>query len=53
MKDYTIILDEGIVIRNSDGVTIAPCQSTIENSFVEYINWINQGNEPDILETRL
>lgn len=49
---YTIILDEGIVIRSSDGKVVAPCQSTDDIDFVEYSNWVESGNEPIILDTR-
>lgn len=48
---YTIILNEGTVIRDSDGKTIAPCESALDPDFVEYINWVNAGNEPIIIDT--
>jgi hypothetical protein len=49
---YTIILDEGVVLRDSDGAQVAPCQSTQDPDFVAYIAWVEAGGEPTILETR-
>ena len=49
---YTIILDEGIVIHNTDGKVVAPCQSIDDPDFIEYQTWIESGNEPVILDTR-
>lgn len=49
---YTIILDEGVVIRDLDQFQVAPCQSNEDLDFVEYINWIEAGNQPNILNTR-
>lgn len=49
---YTIILDEGIVIRDSDGAQIAPCQSVDDLDFIAYNAWVEAGGEPTILDTR-
>jgi hypothetical protein len=49
---YTIILDEGIVLRDSDGLVVAPCESAENPDFVTYIDWVNAGNEPLVLDTR-
>ena len=49
---YTIILDEGVVIRDSDGVQIAPCQSHQDPDFVAYTAWVEAGGELTILDTR-
>lgn len=49
---YTIILDEGLVLRDSDGVQIAPCQSNLDPDFVAYIEWAEAGGKPTILDTR-
>lgn len=49
---YTIILDEGIVIRNSDGAVVAPCQSNQDPDFLEYNAWANEGGNPIIYNTR-
>lgn len=43
---YTIILDEGIVIRDSDGVVVSPCQSDQDPDFVVYNTWANEGGNP-------
>jgi hypothetical protein len=49
---YTIILDEGIVIRNSDDKVVAPCQSVDDLDFIAYNNWVESGNAPIVLDTR-
>lgn len=49
---YTIILDEGVVIRDSDAKVVAPCQSAQDPDFLEYILWVEAGNQPLILPTR-
>ncbi len=51
MRDYTIILDQGTVRRNSDGKIIAPCQSAEDPDFLAYIAWAENGNEPEVLDT--
>lgn len=43
---YTLTLTTGIVTRDSDGVQIAPAQSTDDADYAAYIDWINQGNFP-------
>jgi hypothetical protein len=48
---YTIILDQGIVRRDSDGKVVAPCQSTNDPDFVAYNDWIKAGNQPNIYNT--
>ena len=50
---YTIILDEGIVIRDLDGVVVSPCQSDQDPDFVAYNTWANEGGSPTIYSTRL
>ena len=49
---YTIILDEGVVLRDSDGVQVAPCQSAEDPDFVAYNSWVESGNQPTIYDTR-
>lgn len=49
---YTIILDEGVVIRDRDQKQVAPCDSEHDPDFKEYNAWIDLGNEPKILNTR-
>ena len=49
---YTIILDEGVVIRDQDQKQVAPCDSEQDPDFKEYNVWIDLGNEPTILNTR-
>ena len=49
---YTIILDEGVVLRDSDGVQVSPCQSVDDADFIAYNAWIEAGGEPAVLDTR-
>lgn len=49
---YTIILDEGVVLRDSDGAQIAPCQSSDDPAFVAYNAWVEAGGQPVVLDTR-
>lgn len=49
---YTIILDEGLVIRDSDKKVVAPAQSDQDKDFMEYNLWANSGNMPTIYDTR-
>jgi len=48
---YTIILDQGTVTRDADGKIVAPCQSDQDPDFRAYIDWVEAGNQPTILET--
>lgn len=47
---YTIVLHEGTVTRDSDGKVVAPCESPLDPDFIEYIKWIESGNQPTILD---
>ena len=49
---YTNILDEGIVIRDADGVVVAPCQSIDDINYIEYCDWVNAGNVTAVLNSR-
>ena len=40
---YTIILDEGVVLRDSDGAQIAPCQSADDPDFMLYASYVEAG----------
>lgn len=48
---YSIILDQGIVYRNSNRVVVAPCSSELDPEFRDYIDWVNAGNQPTIYDT--
>ena len=48
---YTIILDQGIVIRDSDGVIVSPVESADDPKFIEYNTWANNGGQPAIYDT--
>lgn len=43
---YILNLATGIVTRDTDGVQVAPTQSTDDPAYIEYINWISQGQHP-------
>jgi hypothetical protein len=50
---YTVILDEGIVIRDADQVVVAPRQNADDPDFLAYINWVMvEGNEPLTIQSR-
>lgn len=48
---YRIILDEGVVLDEFDN-QVAPCQSIEEPAFIAYIDWVNLGNQPEVIDTR-
>jgi hypothetical protein len=48
---YEIRPSEGTVTRVSDGKVVAPCQSELDQDFVAYIEWVNAGNQPAIIES--
>lgn len=48
---YTIILDQGVVIRNIDQKVIAPCESELDADFLTYQAWVSEGNLPLVLAT--
>lgn len=43
---YTFNSETGEVTRDSDGVVVAPCQSPEEQNFIDYIAWVEAGNQP-------
>lgn len=43
---YSMILDHGVIVRDSDTKVVAPCQSDQDPDFVAYIDWVNAGNQP-------
>lgn len=47
---YTLSLSTGEVTRIADGKVVAPCQSAEDPDFVEYIGWVETGNEPNVVE---
>lgn len=47
---YEVSISLGTVTRLSDGKIVAPCQSAEDPDFVAYINWVNAGNEPIVVE---
>lgn len=49
---YKLIQDEGILIRISDGKIIAPCNDYNDPDHLAYVAWVEEGNNPEIVETR-
>ena len=49
---YTYVADEGVMIRDADGVIVSPCQSAEDPNFIEYTAWALEGNQPTVVETR-
>ena len=47
---YTVSLSQGTATRNSDSKVVAPCQSVDDPDFVAYIEWVNAGGEPIVVE---
>ena len=47
---YIIHMQSGTVTREADGVEVAPCQSAKDPNFVAYIDWVNAGNEPRVVD---
>ena len=43
---YTMNTSTGTVIRDSDGVQVAPGQSEKDEDFIAYCQWVSAGNEP-------
>jgi len=53
MTTYTIILDEGVVIRDEDGLIVSPCDSSDDEAFLAYVYAVRQeGYEPNVVQTR-
>ena len=48
---YTIILDQGIVIRDSDSKVVSPAESADDPDFIAYNEWANSGGQPTIYDT--
>lgn len=47
---YTLSLYQGTVTRDSDNKVVAPCESDQDPDFRAYIDWVNQGNQPTIID---
>lgn len=46
---YQYNITQGTVIRLSDNKQVAPCQSVDDLDYIEYQNWVANGNEPTIV----
>lgn len=49
---YTCILDEGIVIRDADGVVVSPTHDDTTEDFQNWKTWCESGNSAAIVPTR-
>lgn len=49
---YTLILDEGVIVKDSDQSIVSPSQSNQDPEFVAYVNWVTAGNNPTVIPTR-
>lgn len=47
---YKYVNNRGLVIRDSDGKVVSPCQSSEDPDFIEFNEWANAGNVPVIVE---
>ena len=47
---YTLTLSTGTVIRDADGVQVAPVDSANNPDFIAYNDWVYAGNQPTIIE---
>lgn len=47
---YTIYYHTGEIIRNSDGKIISPTTNSVDLDYLAYLDWIIQGNTPEIGE---
>jgi hypothetical protein len=45
-ETYSYYPDYGSVIRDSDGKLISPCQSAEDQDFLDYLAWVQDGNQP-------
>jgi hypothetical protein len=43
---YSYYPDHGSVIRDSDRKLVAPCQAADDPDFLDYLAWIQDGNQP-------
>ena len=47
---YTLHIQTGTVTRDFDGFEVAPCQSADDPEFIAYIQWVEAGNEPRVVD---
>jgi hypothetical protein len=45
---YTLYTSTGEVVRNSDLVVVAPTTNDESQDYLDYITWVNEGNEPTL-----
>lgn len=45
---YTARPAFGTVTRDADGYQVSPCQHVNDPAFMEYVAWVEQGNEPAV-----
>lgn len=47
---YSLHIQNGTVTRDTDDKTVAPCQDADDIDFIAYINWVEAGNAPKIID---
>ena len=47
---YTLSIYQGTVTRDEDSKVVAPCQSDQDPDFRTYIDWVEAGNQPAIVQ---
>lgn len=47
---YTLHIQAGTVTRDIDGFLVAPAQDVNAPEYLEYMEWVNQGNSPTVLD---
>lgn len=43
---YTSYLKDGNIVRDSDGKVVCPCNSETDVDYLQYVQWVNEGNTP-------
>lgn len=47
---YTLHIQTGTVTRDLDGLEVAPCQSATDPDYIAYVRWVEDGNDPRIVD---
>ena len=50
---YSISLNTGVVTRDADGVVIEPTSDVSTQDYIEYLAWLNAGNESTVLDVQV
>ncbi len=49
---YTCIFDEGIILRDVDGVQVSPVEDSSNPDYLQYLSWVAAGNAPTEQQSR-